>query len=449
MSNQSLLSSPETEKMAISASIASMKNLCSLIQNLRVTDFTDLRHQEVFFLLEDVYKTTENIGVHVICEKAKNNGMLEKIGGLSILLSILTSVSYPDEIESYIELLKEKSARRETLAHCENIVKILQSRDLPVAQIHDELRDKIYKIESRSSTTEFKTINQILDSYFDGKSYLDNIQDIQNSKRDTSISGIETGFNVLDEMIGGLQDGNLILLAARPGMGKTTFALNIFENICITKNIPSLFVPLEMNSIDILEKIISSKLSIDYKKLREATITPNDFQNIVVFMREQYKAYITDKPSFNINTLRSAAIRAKDAFGIKLLIIDYLQLLRGSERTRNENKYQEISEISMSLKNLARELNIPIICLSQLSRKVEERLDQMPILSDLRDSGSLEADADIVLFLYRWDHKDPNLRPGQARLIVSKNRRGQTGEISFKHNLGLSRFDLTDYKTMA
>ncbi len=440
MSNPSLLSSIEIEKKSLSAAIASYKNICTLCQTVRVTDYSDPLYQEIFLLLREVYKETENVGISIICEKAKDKGVLEKVGGLKNLMEILTCFSLADEIESYIELLIEKSSRRETLALYKSLAQEIETQDKPISIIHEANRDKIYKIESRSSASEFKTIHDILESGFEGKSYLENIQLLQNSKRETSITGIETGFKDLDSKIGGLQNGNLILLAARPGMGKTTLALNIFEHVCLEKNIPALFVPLEMSSIDLTEKVISSRCRIEYKKLREASISPLDFQQIVTFMKEEHKAYISNKASYNINNLRTAAIRAKDSFGIKLLIIDYLQLIRGTEKTRNENKYQEISEISMCLKNLARELDLPVICLSQLSRKVEERQEQTPILSDLRDSGSLEADADIVLFLYRYDHKDPHNRPGQAKLIVAKNRRGETGDISLKHSLGMSNF---------
>lgn len=440
MTTQSLLCSVDIEKKALSASIYSSKNLCTLVQALRVTDFSDKICQEVFMLLKDIYKETENIGLEVICEKAKDKSSLEKVGGLQNLISTLTFFSVPDEIGSYIELIIEKSSRRETLDLYRALSKEIETYDRPINLVHEINREKIYKIESRSSADEFKTITKILESGFDNKSYIEHIQGMQDNRNDSSISGIETGFKGLDEKIGGLQKGNLILLAARPGMGKTTLALNIFEHVCLEKNIPALFLPLEMSPNDLIEKIVSSRCRIDYKKLREATISPADFQQIVCFMKEERQAYISSKSSYNINNLRLAAIRAKDSFGIKLLIIDYLQLLRGTEKTRSENKYQEISEISMSLKNLARELDIPIICLSQLSRKVEERVDQLPVLSDLRDSGSLEADADIVLFLYRYDHKDIHNRPGQAKLIVAKNRRGQTGDIDLSHSLGMSHF---------
>lgn len=446
MSTTSLLSSIDIEKMSLSAAIADPKNLCTLVQNLRVTDFTDTTCQEVFLLLREIYKETENIGLHIVCQKAQDKGVLEKMGGLKNLMGVLTVFSIPEEIESYIELIIEKSSRRETLSLYKMLAHEIETQDKPISSIHELNRDRIYKTESRSSATEFKTVNQILESGFDGGSYLDYIQKFQDSKRETSISGIETGFKDLDDKIGGLQNGNLILLAARPGMGKTTLALNIFEHVCIEKNIPALFIPLEMSSNDIIEKIISSRCRVDYKKLREATINPIDFQQIVSFMKEERQAYISNKAAYNISNLRTAAIRAKDAFGIKLLIVDYLQLIRGTEKTRGENKYQEISEISMCLKNLARELDIPVICLSQLSRKVEDRQEQTPILSDLRDSGSLEADADIVLFLYRYDHKDQHNRPGQAKLIVAKNRRGETGDVNLKHSLGMSNFQTSVYQ---
>jgi replicative DNA helicase len=435
-----LLFSFETEKKVLSSAISSYQNLCSVVQGLKVTDFSMNVLMEIFLLLSDVYRESENIGLHMVCEKAKNNGVLERIGGLAVLLDVLTFHSSPAELDSYIEILIEKSSRRETIEILNKTIKTIQTIDRPVSLTQESIRNDLYKTELRSASTEIHSIKELFDSGFNNKSFLERVQNIQDNREKNPVTGVSTGFPSLDEKIGGLQKGNFILLAARPGMGKTTFALNIFEHVCIKNDIPALFVPLEMSEEDIIEKIISSQLMIAYKRIREATISPEEFQQIAQFISIDYKAFLSGRPTLSISSLRSMAIRAKDAFGIKLLVIDYLQLLRGSDRSRNENKYQEISEISMSLKNLSRELDIPILCLSQLSRKVEERIDQIPLLSDLRDSGSLEADADIVLFLYRYDHKDPHKGPGQAKLIVAKNRRGEVGDIGLFHNLQISQF---------
>ncbi len=440
MSIPSSLHSPETEIKVLSVAIQDQNSLMTVVQNLYVSDFFNEINQEIFNLLVDVYKETESVSLHFVCEKAKDKNILEKVGGLQSLIRILTTISYSSEVISYIEIIKSKSSKRELFNFLKNINEELVNDSQTLEQSLESIRDKLYKIECRSSNTEFVSLNEIMDKGVRGQSVVESIQEVQNTCRDNPFAGLATGFKNLDNAIGGLQKGNLILLAARPGMGKTTLAINIFEHLTIEKKIPCLFIPLEMSPQDVMEKIISSQCSIEYKKLRESTISSKQFQDIVVFMKEQYHAYITSRSHFNIGTLRAAAIRAKDALGVQAIIVDYLQLLHGSEKARSENKYQEISEISMSLKRLAREIDLPIICLSQLSRKVEERQNQLPILSDLRDSGSLEADADIVLFLYRYDHKDQNYRPGDSVLTVAKNRRGCTGDIQMTHRLEYSSF---------
>ena len=436
------LASAEIERLALASGIMSEKNLFLLAQQLKMTDFTVPEYQQIFFILSQIYKEAIAVSLGVVCEKVKAQNMLDLVGGMQKLVLTLTTYTSSVDIESYVEFLKERSGRRKLSELSQRLLTGLREFDKPVSSVIESVKEELYLIENRLTQTEIKSVSSALASDNSGKSYVVSFEERQERRRKGEIiTGISTGYASIDRIIGGLEDGNLILLAARPGMGKTTLALNIYEEVAYRQLIPTLFIPLEMSTNDILDKIISSNCEIDYRGIRDASLNPIEFQKIVSFVSKNNKAYLTEKSEFRLPQLRNIALRAKDTHGIKLLIIDYLQLIHGSSRTKNDSKYQEISEISIGLKTLARELNIPIICLSQLSRKVEERQDQIPQLSDLRDSGSLEADADIVMFLYRFDHKDKFNRPGQAKLIIAKNRRGETGEVLLSHNFGKSSFN--------
>lgn len=444
---QTMLSA-DIEKSVLASAAMNDKNLALMCQQLDVTDFSVAQFQNIFFLLKEINKESVPISTQIICEKAKASNALEGIGGMQQLLSVLTSHAMSCEISSYIEFLKERSCRRKVLHVLNSAIRNISEFDRPVALAMESIRENFYLIENKIASTDIISLKTVFESGINGTSFLNEYELKQERrKRGEATSGISTGFPSVDGLIGGLEEGNLILLAARPGMGKTTLALNIYEDIVYKQKIPALFMPLEMSTLDILEKLISSHCKIQYKNLRDSTISAMDFQEIVSFVSEQNTGYVTEKNRFTIPQIRTAAMRAKEAYGIKALFIDYLQLLKGSSRTKNESKYQEISEISMELKNLARELKIPIICLSQLSRKVEERQDQIPQLSDLRDSGSLEADADIVMFLYRHDHKNKDVAPGISSLIIAKNRRGVTGRVSLQHNFGTSSFSPSSYNS--
>lgn len=433
-------SNAEIERMVLSAATYSSTNLLELTQGLQVTDFTEVTNKEVFFLLHDIYLETEDISSVIICQKAKDKGYLERVGGLQGLLSIITSASSSCDLKSYIEYLKELTALRDIRDLFKNQLEKMEQTSIQSRDLIENVRERLNRIDGRSTKSDLVEIDVSYKEGFEGKSYSENIVAIQDSRKDgKTINGLETGFTVLDKVISGFGGGNLILLAARPGMGKTTLALNMFCHSIYEKKIPALFVSMEMGEKDLLDKIASSRLSIDYSKIRDSIVSNSEFQEIVEFERGEHLGLLTFGRQNSLNEIRNACIRAKEAHGIKLVVIDYVQLLSNG-KNKSDNRNQEISEISRGLKLLATSLNIPIICLSQLSRKVDDRLDQIPVLGDLRDSGALEADADIVLFIHRYDHKDPNNKPGKAKLIVAKNRRGSICDIDLSHNLSMSRF---------
>ena len=443
-----ILFSEDIERKALAASISNFNVLCTMVQNLHATDFHYQEHQNIFLLLSEIYKETETISLTLVCQKAKDKNVLDRVGGLQALMKILTHQAYDFELNSYIEILKEKAIKREIVTFCETMADKAKKFEITSSDALEEMRSKIYALESRSNMEETKTAQDIARTGFDGKSYIDDVIKVQNSPDKSSVIGISTGFEELDKIICGLQRGNLILLAARPGMGKTTLALNMWEHITIKENLPSLFIALEMNGADIVEKLISAHCRIPYGRVRDRSITREEFQEIVPFLKEDYLNLINTRSEISLPLLRSIAIREKEKHDIKVLFIDYLGLLKSGNKF-HKDRYHEVTEISGALKRLARELNIPVVCLAQLNRRIDERAKATPILSDLKDSGSLEADADIVLFLHREDATQKFDKPGLAKLMVAKNRRGMTGELIFTHEFGISRFVPTIYKPVA
>src|SRR5581483_9490579 len=260
---------------------------------------------------------------------------------------------------------------------------------------------------------------------------------------DLGITGIPTHFLDLDKMINGFSPSNLMILAARPAMGKTALAVNIAENVCFKNKIPVGIFSLEMTAEQLVHRIVTSQSEVESDKIRTGALSAHEFQRVVeaVGVMQNHLMVIDDQPGLKITDLRARARRMKEVYGIGLLVIDYLQLLSGSGSLRmQENRQIEISEISRMLKNLARELDIPVLCFAQLSRKVEERAGNKPLMSDLRESGSLEQDSDIIKLLLRRDYYDPNDRPGQAQLFIAKNRHGSVGDITLTYRKELAQF---------
>ncbi|MBI3508535.1 MAG: AAA family ATPase, partial [Chlamydiia bacterium] len=260
---------------------------------------------------------------------------------------------------------------------------------------------------------------------------------------DLGITGIPTHFLDIDKMLNGFNNSNLMILAARPAMGKSAIALNFAENLCFKNNIPTAIFSLEMSASQLLHRLISSQAEVESEKILNGSLSGNEYQRIVstVNMMQKHTLIIDDQSGLKITDLRARARRLKEAYNIGFIVIDYLQLVAGSGNMRSqENRQNEIAEISRMLKNLARELNIPILCAAQLSRKVEERQGHRPMMSDLRESGSIEADADIIMMLFRRDYYDKYDKPGLAELIVAKNRHGPVGDITLTFRKEVGQF---------
>jgi replicative DNA helicase len=314
----------------------------------------------------------------------------------------------------------------------------------------DECQAKLYTISQEKSAKDGFMIRDIL-SGVRATTKLPFLKELQDRQEEyltkgpnaAHFTGLPTHFFDVDKMINGLCPSQLLILAARPSMGKTALALNIAQNVAFRSKEAVGIFSLEMNAEELLHRLICSESEVESEKIKTGSLAGGDYQKVVAAVNEMQKhtMIIDDQPGLKISDLRSRARRMKEMFNIKLLVIDYLQLLSGPKANYNsDNRQNEISEISRMLKNLARELHIPVICLSQLSRKVEERQGHRPMLSDLRESGSIEQDADIVMFLFRREYYNPQDKPGTAELIVAKNRHGKVGDIQLVYKKSLALF---------
>jgi replicative DNA helicase len=346
--------------------------------------------------------------------------------------------------------VRDKSILRNMINASQIIEKKALNDPENVLETLDEAQQLFFKISQNANPACGKLIGDIL-SGLKAESTLPYLKELQERQErfqlrgpeDSGITGLPTRFVDLDKMVNGFNRSNLMILAARPAMGKTAFALNIAENICFKSRVPVGIFSLEMSAEQLVHRIICSQSEVESDKIKTGALNGGDFQKVVASVNEmqQHVMIIDDQPGLKITDLRSRARRMKETYGIGFLMIDYLQLITGSNSFRgSENRQNEISEISRMLKNLARELNIPVLCLSQLSRKVEERQGHRPLMSDLRESGSIEQDSDIVMFLLRREYYDPHDKPGMAELIVAKNRHGGVGSVHLTFRKELAQF---------
>ncbi|WP_042282048.1 replicative DNA helicase [Candidatus Protochlamydia sp. R18] len=442
--------SKESEMMVIGCMLTSINSLNIASDALDDSDFYFNEHKIIFQILKTAYKKDKPADIHLVAEELKRVEKLSAVGGVSYLATLAQYAGTSAFIEEYVELVKNKSILRRMIHAAQIIEKsaLEESQDVQVAL--DEAQQLFFQIGQTSNPTSGLILQDIFSGLKSesGLPYLKELQEkqeryAQRGPEDSGISGIPSHFIDLDKMINGLNNSNLMILAARPAMGKTSFAINIAENVCFKNKIPVGIFSLEMSAEQLVHRIVCSQAEVQSDKIKTGALDGVEFQRIVSCVNDMqnHVMIIDDQAGLKITDLRARARRMKESHGIGLLIIDYLQLLSGSGSNRtSENRQNEISEISRMLKNLARELNIPIICLSQLSRKVEERPGHRPMMSDLRESGSIEQDSDIVMFLLRREYYDPNDKPGMAELIVAKNRHGSVGSVNLTFRKEFAQF---------
>jgi replicative DNA helicase len=437
------------EKALLGSIILNGKLLDELTDILLVEHFYDPGHKWVYKACVDLWRTNSPTDVVYLLQKFaeyakdKNDPVLEKMD-LDYLLDILSYSSLSSSVQATAKILKDKFLLRTIVETGEILVETGYKGGIQPVDLLDSAQQKLYEISLQTIERNFVPISEILVDTFERISQL-----YQNQGE---LRGVPTGFTDLDRILGGLHNSDLVILAARPSMGKTSLALEITKRVALNSKTPVAIFSLEMSKDQLVDKILTSLSGIDAYKIRSGRLQENnensDFARLgeAIGILNDAPIWVDDGGSLNILELRSKARRLKSRHGIGLIIIDYLQLMAGrSDRGYNGNRVQEVSDISRGLKMLAKELNIPILALSQLSRSVEGRDDKRPMLSDLRESGSIEQDADVVMFVHREEmyHKETK-KKGIADILISKHRNGQTGAIELAWVDRLATFENLD-----
>lgn len=442
--------SKDSEMMVLGCMLTSINALNIAADSLDDSDFYYTEHKIIFSILKSAYKNDKPADVHLVCEELKRTDKLNAVGGLAYVTTLAQYAGTSAYIEEYVELVRSKSILRSMINASQTVEKRALEEPDDVMVSLDEAQQLFFKISQSMSRSPGVLLGDVLTGVKSESAipYLKSLQERQENFQlngpDNSMTGITSHFIDLDKMLNGMNKSNLMILAARPAMGKTAFAINVAENICFKNNVPVGIFSLEMSAEQLVHRIVCSQSEVESEKIKTGSLDGNDFQQIVssVYKMQQHVMVIDDQPGLKITDLRARARRMKETYGIEFLVIDYLQLISGSGSSKTqENRQNEIAEISRMLKNLARELNIPVLCLSQLSRKVEERPGHRPMMSDLRESGSIEQDADIVMFLMRREYYDPMDKPGLAELIIAKNRHGGVGNVNLTYRKEIVKFE--------
>ncbi|MDD3497992.1 MAG: replicative DNA helicase [Candidatus Moranbacteria bacterium] len=418
----------EAEQSVLGSLMLDKDAIIKVADFLQPGDFYKESHNKIFEAMLELYEERDPIDVLSISNKLEEKSQLEEIGGSSYVASLVNSVPSASHVSHYAKVVQKKGMLRRLITAADNILEMGYSGNEDVEKILDEAEQGIFKVSQKYLKQDFVPIKSILESAFN------RIDELH--KDDSSIRGVPTGFPDIDNILAGLQKSDLIILAARPSIGKTTLALDIARQIGIQTKVPVGIFSLEMSSDQLIDRMLAAQAGIDLWRLRTGKLrssgTENDFEklNEAMGILSEAPIYIDDAASANIMEMRTMARRLQAEHKLGLIIIDYLQLMEG-RKSSGDNRVQEISEISRALKQLARELNIPILALSQLSRQVESRSPQIPKLSDLRESGSIEQDADVVLMLYREDREKPDT-PNRniVDVIIAKHRNGPLGKAS-------------------
>jgi len=400
---------------------------------LKPEDFYREAHRVIFEVITHLSNKGEPIDIITVSEELTRRNMLDKVGGIPYLTALANAVPTAANVEYYAKIVAEKSLLRSIISVATNIVGMGYEGAEEVNVILDEAEKQIFQVTQRRNTKGFVSLRNILIETFE------RIEKLYESKG--GVTGLPTGFTDFNRLTAGLQPSDLIILAARPSMGKTTFALNIAQSASVELKIPVVVFSLEMSKEQLALKLLCSEAGVDNQRIRTGTLMDTDWPRLSHALGSLSEAsmFIDDTPGISALDIRARARRIKAEHGLGLIVIDYLQLMQG--KARSENRQQEVSEISRTLKSLARELNVPVVALSQLSRAVEQRTDKRPNLSDLRESGSLEQDADLVAFLYREDYYNPDTdKKNITELIIAKQRNGPVGTVELLFQKEFSKF---------
>lgn len=436
----------DLEEVVLGAMMIDKKGVDEIIDILHPDVFYKSAHKFIFEAIFKLFENSEPVDLLTVSQQLRKDQKLEQIGGDFYLVQLTQKVSSSAHIEFHARIILQKYIQRSLIKISNEIIEESYDETTDVFDLLDTAESKLYEVTQgnikRSSETAQDLVMQAKKR----------IEEISNKE---GLSGVPSGFDKLDKLTSGWQPSDLIIVAARPGMGKTALTLSMARNISVGQNIPVAFFSLEMSSVQLITRLISSETGLSSEKLRTGSLEKHEWEQLNVKVKGLEKAplFIDDTPSLSIFDLRAKARRLASQHGIKLIVIDYLQLMTAGGSQKGGNREQEISTISRNLKALAKELNVPVIALSQLSRAVETRGgSKRPLLSDLRESGAIEQDADIVSFIYRpeyykieeWDDEERTPTDGQAEFIVAKHRNGGLENIRLKFLGHLGKFDNLD-----
>jgi replicative DNA helicase len=408
------------EKSVLGAILLDRDAVVAVVEFLRAEHFYDEKHQKIFQMVVDLYQDREPVDVVTVVEKLKKNKDLKFVGGAEYLTELVNMVPTASHADHYGRLVRDAYTKRQLISAASKISEMAFDDSGDVRQILDSAESSVFSLAQQHLKQVFIPVKNILAESFDR---LDELH-----KTAGSLRGVPTGFPDLDETLAGMQDSNLLILAARPGVGKTSFALNIAQNAAFKYKIPTGFFSLEMSKEELMDRLLVSQAEIDAWKMKTGRLDEDEFSRLSDAMGELYETplYIDDTPGMSILEMRTKARRLQAEQGLKFIVVDYLQLARP---TRNmDSRVAEVSEVSQGLKNLARELKVPVLALSQLSRQVESRGVKKPQLADLRESGAIEQDADVVMFL--WREHDEDLE--NMSLDIAKHRNGPLKSIKLR-----------------
>lgn len=429
----------EAESSLLGSILLDSDSLVNIADIVTADDFYDERHHHIYTAIMQLYDKRRPIDVLTVSNRLKDESVLELAGGSSYLTELVNGVPTAAHAGHYAEIVAHKATLRRLIGAAEEITRLGFDEATPMQEVLEHAEQRLFQVSQKTLKQDIISLESLLASSFDR---LDELH-----KDKGKLRGVPTGYKDMDNTLAGLQKSDLIILAARPSMGKTSLALNIAHNVATQQKLPVLFFSLEMSKEQLVDRLLAAEANIDAWALRTGKLRDEDFERLGHAMGSLSEApiYIDDTPSITGLEMRTKARREQQKHPLGLIVVDYLQLMSGHSGT--DNRVQEISEISRALKALARELDVPVLALSQLSRSVEQRSPQIPQLSDLRESGSIEQDADVVLFIYREEYYNPESeRQNIADVFVKKHRNGPTGQIELYFNKERVQFQSLEHK---
>jgi len=415
----------DAEASLLGAILIDTDAIVKIADALSVEDFYDPRHARIYEALLALYEKRSQIDVLTLADQLKGTGFLDMVGGPAYLTELTNFVPTAAHVEQYADIVAQKALRRRLIAASQDMAQLGQDESKSLKELIEEAESRLFEVSQQHVKQTVVSLEDILTESFE------RLDSLHQDK--AKLRGITTGYRDLDHILAGLQRSDLFILAARPSMGKTAFVLNLAHKVATVAKEPVLVFSLEMSKEQLVDRLLAMESGVDAMALRTGNLSDTDFEKLGEAMGtlSEAKMYIDDTPGITVSDLRTKARREAHNQKLGLIIVDYLQLMSGGGRYASEgNRVQEISEISRGLKMVARELDVPLVALSQLSRSVESRSPQIPQLSDLRESGSIEQDADVVAFLYREDYYNPETeRKNIMDVLIKKHRNGPTGGV--------------------